>query len=205
MGKIKTTIVALGIIIFLSNSLNSYPIDGYSLTGIKRLLRIQKIMSGEIKDTKPISGALKLLKEINLNLLGKRGDSLDVLPQVDNQLQKEINSLFPNLDESYAISILDITKGKKLRYAQRQENRDFMPGSVGKLAILVGLFSELERLYPDSFEKRQALLKNTTVRAGIWAIENIHTVPFYNPENNVFLNALYKLKMCFHYTNGLTI
>jgi len=186
MIKFKTIIVIGISFLFFTSTLNSYPIDGYGLTGMKRLFYLQKVIAGEIKDSKPIAGALKTLSEIKLNLLGSRGDSLATLPQQDDKLQKQINSLFPNLDESYAISILDITPGKKLRYAQRQENRDFMPGSVGKLAILAGLFTELERLYPDSFEKRQALLKNTYVRAGVWAITNIHTVPFYNPETNVF-------------------
>jgi len=172
--------------LLLVGDIQPYPIDGYSLTGIRRLLRLQLIVDGKIKDTKPITGALKLLKDIKLNLLGERGDSLSVIPQPDPGLQKSITSLFPNLDESYSIAVLDITPGKQIRYAQRQQDRGFMPGSVGKLAILAGLFTELQNLYPDSFEKRRELLKNTFVKAGSWAITNVHTVPFFNPDNNNF-------------------
>lgn len=186
MKSLQKILLVFFVSIFLIGDLQPYPIDGYALTGIRRLLRLQLIVDGKIKDTKPIDGALKLLSDIKLNLLGSRGDSVAVIPPPDPELQKSINSLFPNLNDSYSITVLDITPGKKIRYAQRQQDRGFMPGSVGKLAILAGLFTELQRLYPDSFEKRQALLKNTFVKAGPWAITNVHTVPFFNPENNNF-------------------
>ncbi|MBI9070788.1 MAG: serine hydrolase [Melioribacteraceae bacterium] len=186
MKSIKNILLILAMLFFTSGDLKPYPIDGYTLTGIKRLLRLQLILEGKIIDQKPISGALKLLKDIKLNLACPRGDSLAVIPSANPEFQNSINKLFPNLDESYAISVLEITSGKKIRYAQRQQNRGFMPGSIGKLAILAGLFSELEQLYPDSFEDRQQLLKNTFVKAGKWAITNIHSVPFFNPENNQF-------------------
>ena len=49
--------------------LQAYPIDGYTLTGIRRLLRLQLILDGSIKDTKPIPGALKSINDIKLNLV----------------------------------------------------------------------------------------------------------------------------------------
>jgi len=186
MKRIKKIILIFFLCLFIIVDLNTYPIDGYSLTGIRRLLRLQLIIDGKTKDTKPIEGARKSINDIKLNLLGARGDSLASIPLPEINLQKSINSLFPNLHESYSLAVLDITLGKKIRYAQRQQDRGFPPGSVGKLAILAGLFTELQRLYPDSFEKRQKLLKNTFVKAGPWAITNVHTVPFFNPETNEF-------------------
>jgi len=158
----------------------AYPWDGFSMTAIRRLVRLQLIMEGIIKDTKPVPGAQKTLEEIQLNLMNAKGDSLDVFTAFNPALQKSINSLFPNMDESYSLCVLDITPGKPLRYAYRQEKRGFMPGSVAKLAVLAGLFSELEKLHPDSFEKRQELMKNRMVRAGKWANFDEHTIPVYN-------------------------
>jgi len=132
----------------------------------------------------PITGAQKKLNEIVLHLQNSRGDSLAVLPQPDPGLQKKVNALFPNLDESYSLSLLEITPGKKVRYASRQENKGFQPGSVGKLAVIAGLFNELQRIYPDSFELRRELLRKKFVRAGLWAMTDEHTVPFFNPETN---------------------
>ncbi len=167
-----------------------YPIDGYESTGIRRLNYLQLILSGEIVARTPITGAQKSIKDIRLNLMNPRGDSLESLPKQDENLQKMLNALFPNLDESYSISLLEISPEKGVRYAQRQQNRLFFPGSVGKLAIAAGLFAELERLYPESFEKRKQLLKTKMVRAGRWAIPNEHTVPFFNPETKTIFKRV---------------
>ncbi|RKD91242.1 serine hydrolase [Mangrovibacterium diazotrophicum] len=187
--KIKTAarsaLIALLLLFTVVEAL-PYPIDGYAYSGIRRLLRLQKIIDGEVKDTKPIPGALKSINDIKLNLLGTKGDSLVTLPDADKKLQQQLSSLFPNLDESYSVALMDITPGKKIRYAGRQETKGFQPGSVGKLAVLAGLFTELANLYPDSYEKRIALLKTKMVRAGTWGNFDSHTVPFYNPETGEF-------------------
>ena len=177
---------------FLAEGVGAYPIDGYLLTGIRRLVRLQMILKGEIKDTQPIQGARKTLADIHLQLANRRGDSLATLPTPDPGLQKKLNAMFPNLDESYSVTLMDITPGKKLRYACRQEKRGFQPGSVGKLAVVAGLFTELQRIYPDSFEKRQQLLKDKSVRAGRWAITDVHTVPFFDPETKVLVKRTVK-------------
>jgi len=189
---VSRRLVLIFILFFLVESIGAYPIDGYFLTGIRRLVRLQLILSGDIKDTKPIEGARKTLDEIHLQLLNTKGDSLASFPTPDPDLQKKLNGMFPNLDESYSLTLLDITPGKKLRYACRQETRGFQPGSVGKLAVLTGLFAELQRIYPDSFEKRQQLLKNKFVRAGRWAISDAHTVPFFDPETKVLVKRTVK-------------
>ena len=166
--------------------LQAYPIDGYVMSGIRRLVRLQLIINGEMTGVQPISGARKTIADINLQLINEKGDSLQVLPGTDAKLQILLSELFPNLDESYSISLLDITPGKKIRYASHKENKGFQPGSVGKLAVIAGLFTELERIYPDSFESRQKLLKTKFVRAGRWAIADEHTVPFFNPDTKEF-------------------
>ena len=169
---------------------NAYPIDGYASTHIRRLLRLQLILDGKIKENPPIKGQLKSISEIKLNLTGTLGDKLAIYPEVNKDFQKEIDRLFPNRDESYSITLLDITDPNNFRYAQRQSDRTFMPGSVGKLAILAGLFTELKTLYPESFEKRQKLMQERFVTAGKWAISNFHTVPTFIPETNVFYKRI---------------
>jgi hypothetical protein len=156
-------------------------------SGIRRLVRLERILSGEIKDAPILAGAQKSYEEIQLNLYGtERGDSLATFPQVDPILQKALNAVFPSLHESYSLALLDITPGHPIRYAARQEERGFQPGSVGKLAVLAALFCELETLYPDSFNHRTALLRNTMVKAGPFGVYDEHTVPFYDPETGKF-------------------
>ncbi|MBT8218381.1 MAG: hypothetical protein KJP00_01060 [Bacteroidia bacterium] len=170
------------ILVFLSLALTTnYPIDGYTTTGIRRLDRLEKIFKGEIKGRLPIKGALKSIEEIQLNLLGARGDSLQKLPKPDPGLQKALEKLFPRLDESYSVSLLDITPDKPIAYAHRQHHRGFQPGSVGKLAVITAFMTELSKIYPYCFVARQELLRDKVVRAGRWAIYDEHTVPFWNP------------------------
>lgn len=186
-------IVIIGVLLFAMQSETiAYPFDGYYITGIRRLVRLQLIMMGAIKETKPVPGAQKSIMDIQLNLLNTKGDSLERLPAPDAALQKSINALFPYLHESYSVCLIDITPGKPIRYAQRNEKRGYMPGSVAKLAVAAGLFNELSKLYPDSFELRQEVMRNRLVRAGKWGNYDEHTVPFYFPETQKFYKAVVK-------------
>ena len=165
-----------------------YPIDGYERTGIKRLKRLELIKNGEIKDaaTLPL-GAFKSYDEIDLSLLARKEDSAMALMQVDDAFQKEINTLFRGLDKSYSLTVLDISDPYNVRYAERNETAGYQPGSVGKLAVLTGLFVQLAKIYPDSFEQRMELLKNKTVKAGVWGLTDEHTIPIYNIEKNTLV------------------
>ncbi|MBN1481143.1 hypothetical protein EH223_01640 [candidate division KSB1 bacterium] len=183
--KLCTGLLAISLLLQLTTAM-AYPFDGYEYTGIRRLARLAQVIEGKFKGTKPPSGGLRILTDIKLNLLGARGDSLAVLPAENAKLQKEIQALFPNRDESYSLALLDITPGKPLRFASQQMNRQFMPGSVGKLAIAAGLFTELQRLYPESVENRHRLLKTRQIKADRWIIYDSHEVPVFNVESNTF-------------------
>lgn len=189
MKATKVIILAL-LILLLPGATFKYPYDGYDVSGIRRLLRLQLIMNGTIKENMPLAGAQKSIRDIQLMLMNEKGDSLEKFPQPDPSLQKAINALFPNMDESYALCVIDISPGKALRYASRQPTRGFMPGSVAKLAVVAGLFTELEKLHPQSFAKRQMLMKNRMVRAGKWANFDSHTVPFFDSETQKFHKAV---------------
>lgn len=165
-----------------------YPIDGYERTGIKRLKRLERIKNGEIKDAATLpAGAMKSWGDIQLNLLDKKEDSAMGLMTVDEDFQKEINGLFRGLDKSYSLTVLDMSDPNNIRYAERNETAGYQPGSVGKLAVLHGLFVQLAKIYPDSWEKRTDLLKNKSVKAGPWGLTDEHTIPIYNIEKNTLV------------------
>lgn len=162
----------------------TYPIDGYSSTNIRRLDYLQSVMDEEIKGPLPLPGAMKKTYEIQLNLDNERGDQLATLPAPDPALQKAINSLFPRLNENYSIALLDITEGKPIRYASRKETDGYQPGSVGKLAVLLGFFTELAKIYPQSFHDRIELLCTKEIHAGKWALYDEHTVSIFNTQKS---------------------
>jgi hypothetical protein len=191
--KMKTTLrilllTAVFAMIGLPQGASAYPIDGYKYSGIKRLARLQEIIDGLLpKEKQPLKGQMKSINDIKLHLMGLRGDSISTLPPVDSALQKAINGLFGGLSSAYSIAVLDISPGRPIRYAQRKEMVGYQPGSVGKLAVIAGLFCELKEIYPESYEKRLELIKNKVVRGGQWAMSDEHTVPLYNPLTKKFM------------------
>ncbi|QCE42599.1 serine hydrolase [Psychroserpens sp. NJDZ02] len=181
----KKIIIVLVLVLICSafTTATFYPIDGYEHTGIKRLKRLELIKSGEIveKQTLP-EGAFKSYLDIKLNLKEKTSDSLHCFFKENEAFQKEISSLFRGLDKSYSLTVMDITNLSDIRYAHRNETSGYQPGSVGKLAVLIGLFNQLSKIYPDDFDKRIQLLKTKVVKAGVWGLTDEHTIPIYNIE-----------------------
>ena len=180
--RVKNLLLTALFICLFASSAPSYPIDGYSSTNIRRLEYLQRVIDGKLKGTKPIAGAMKSIDDICLTLMNRMGDSLDSIPPADPELQKSINSLFPRMNENYSFALLDVTQGRPVRYAGRKETSGYQPGSVGKLAVLVGFFTELAKIYPDSFGLRLDLLCTKEVRGGVWAMSDEHTVTIFNTQ-----------------------
>jgi hypothetical protein len=190
MRKLSTVILLATFSMAFTLMPNYYPIDGYSQTGIRRLLPLQMVISGEIVGTKPVAGALKSINDIKLNLTELKGDSLLQKMTIDQALQLKVNALFPNMHESYSISLLDITPGKPMRYAARQDKWEYQPGSVGKIAIAVAFFRELKNIYPNSFEKRQQLMREKYVVGGNWVLTDDHTIPVFDEDTKKLVKRM---------------
>lgn len=160
----------------------AYPIDGYELTGIRRLLRLELMWKGEIDGYHKLTpGSTRKLEDIELLLCGiPAREDLEIFPEPDSILQSELDALMKRMNPNYSITILDLTPGETPVYAARKEEQGYQPGSVGKLAVLTGLFTELEKVYPNDFKKQQQLLKNKYVKGGKFAVYDHHTVPFFD-------------------------
>ena len=192
MNRIVQSILIIFLMVVQPDFLLSYPFDGYHLTGIKRLERLRLITEKELKGTMPVPGARKTVSDIRLNLLDYHEEILTVSTPADTDLQREIDALFPDRHESYSLALLDITPGKNPRYATRQADRQFSPGSVGKLAIAAGLFTELQKLYPESTEKRRELLRTRIVVADTWIHVDDHEIPFFDTETSTYISRAAK-------------
>lgn len=183
MKKILLFVPVILVTLAFSVPNSFYPIDGYERTGIDRLAYLQKIVRDSIKYTRIPAGAYLSIDDIKLNLTNK-ADSAIAYMQEDADFQKKIGSLFYGLDQSYSISVLDMTDSTNLKYAARNETRGYQPGSVGKLAILIAMFDQLEKLCPDDWDARINLLKYKRVKGGPFAVYDHHTIPVYDIEND---------------------
>lgn len=161
-----------------------YPIDGYQYSGIKRLKYLQLTISGDLPDAKLPAGAYKSINDITLSLLSRKQNKTEDILVEDPALQKKVDALFPRLDKSYSVTVLDISKPDSLRYAQQNESRGYQPGSVGKLVVVTALFDQLAKIYPNDYDKRIALLKTKVVKGGNWVLTDEHTIPVFNTETN---------------------
>jgi hypothetical protein len=175
----------------------TYPIDGYDQTEISRLKRLQDMDSAAILRLLPY-GSRHALEYVRLNLM--EHPVLD-LPDTDRALQDELEKVLPIFHPSYSLAVYDMTPGKE-RYAERNPNRGYQPGSVGKLAVATALFCELENLYLDDLEARSEILKtessgrgpsactmNTPFRGTKWQTADIPGVSSTKKTNFPFTNG----------------
>lgn len=164
-------------------STTEYPYDGYERTGIRRLKWVEDVQSGKIKSNRLRPGAFYPLSSIALNLNNRKVTlTADGIPETDPGLQSRVDGLFRGLNTNYSMTLLDMSPGKPIRYAEHRPAAQYQPGSVGKLVVLSAFFTGLKHVYPGDFDKRIELLKTKQIRAGKWALSDHHTVPVYNLE-----------------------
>ncbi len=175
--KYIASLLLLGCIIL---SFSFYPIDGYERSQITRLLDIQHTLAEGEKYTRIPAGAFASIEDIKLNLLPVSQKNVDSLLKEDAEFAKAIQRITPG--GNYSLAVLDITDPENLKYAAHRENIGYQPGSVGKIAVLNAVFYQLEKIYPDDFEARIALLCNKIVDARYWGTGDHHTIPIYDPK-----------------------
>lgn len=181
MKKFIYLFVALGIIASFGFA-GYYPIDGYEITGIKRLYQIRKMQLDSVKYTRIPFGAYKKLEDITLTLKSRKSDSINDLLVEDPDFEKEINRLFPG--KGYSATVMNMSDPSNLKYAAFRENIGYQPGSVGKIAVLMAVMTEMSKLCPDSWSDRAMYLKDIKVTSRYWGTGDHHTIPVYDIEKD---------------------
>jgi hypothetical protein len=162
--------------------LGFYPIDGYERTKIARLKYLQKQVEKGEKITRIPSGALHATASVALNLEDSKSMMVEDFFVEDTEFSDQIKKVIPR--GSYSLTALDMSDPNNLKYAAYNENIGYQPGSVGKLAVLIALFTELDKIYPGSWEKKQELLMNKKVASRYWGEGDHHTIPVYDIEKD---------------------
>jgi hypothetical protein len=179
--------VAFGAILLaasLTAAVAPYPLDGYETTGIRRLRAYALMQEGKMPgNIRLLPGALLPSSAIHLRLAGEN-ETFDIGPDtpVDPDLQGGLQRILGSRDPSYRAALVDITDPDNPRYASLRPREGYIPGSVGKLLVLTGLFNELRRLYPNDVAARERILRETRVVADEWVIPNSHAVPVVNDD-----------------------
>ena len=156
-----------------------YPLDGYEHTGIRRLRAYAMILDGRMPGNIVLQPGARLPRDSIKLRLASINDTLD-LPRdatTHPELQAGIQRIVGARDPSYRVAVLDITDPSNPRYAALKPDQGDIPGSVGKLLVLTGLFKELKKLHPTSVSARESVLRDTRVVADAFAMPNTHAVP----------------------------
>lgn len=156
---------------------HAYPLDGYDHTGIPRLEALLLVQEKKIPGPTRVTGALLELDQVDVRLSTR---SNFTLPEPDFGLAARIQVLLGEDAQGYTLALLDLTDPGAPRFAQIKGDHLANPGSVGKLAVALALFQALADTYPDSIEKRTAILRSTQVRADAFIQTDHHTVPFWD-------------------------
>lgn len=169
----------------LAGSALSYPLDGADTMGIHRLEGYRKLQDASGGAKLP-PGALLGSEEIQLHLTGH--PDLDLPGHEDPDLQAALEGMLAKRHPSYSVTLVDFTDPEHLAVASVRGNQETVPGSVGKLGILIGFMDALARAYPEP-SARKALLTDTVVRATDWAVGDTHTIPKFASATGRILHA----------------
>jgi hypothetical protein len=157
----------------------AYPLDGTGYTGVQRLEGYRLGQQGKAQSRQLPAGALLDMTRVRPRLMD--ADGLQI-PQVDEAFSKQIRGLLRS--PSYGIAVLDLTDRDHPVYAEHNAERPFNPGSVGKLAAVLGVFQTLATNYPDDISARERILKNTPVIADEFIEHDHHVVPFWRADES---------------------
>jgi hypothetical protein len=155
---------------------SGYPLDGYFLTGIRRLEADRLAVEGEIPGRRQPTGALLPAAEVDSRL--KAMPNLEI-PAPDAALTAQVEALLGEDIESYGIAVLDVSDPDNPRYAEVRGDYRQNVGSVGKLVVGLSLFQALADTWPVVSD-RVRVLRETLVTADQFSHTDTHSVPFFD-------------------------
>lgn len=172
-------IISLLLLMAIWQIAGAYPLDGTDYTGVQRLEGYRLGQQGKAKARQLPSGGLLDMTRVQPRLMDAGGLQI---PPVDRAFSDQLKELLRA--PSYGIAVLDLTDRNHPVYAEHRADQAFNPGSVGKLAVVMGVFQTLATIYPDDIPARERILRNTQVIADEFIESDHHVVPFWLADEN---------------------
>ena len=190
--QMRTVLSAVAGALLLVPASSTYPLDGAAKTGIRRLSGYRLVHEGKIKGAfKLPPGALLGSDQVVLRLKGSPFNQGPDTPK-DPYLQSGLERIFGGRDSSYAVAMLDISDTAKPLYAALRGEDKKIPGSVGKLCVVTGMFGAVAANWP-AVADRQKFLRETMVDADSFIFTDGKTVPFYQDGDPGVVNRVLRL------------
>ena len=159
-----------------------YPLDGYQETGIRRVEGSRLASEGLAIGGFQPPGGLLTTGQVDLRLL----DRPDLtLPRPDPDFSAEVKAFLGADAGAYGVAVLDLTNLDQPVYAEHRGDYRQNVGSVGKILGAMGYFQALADVWPDDFERRKGILRDTVITADDFAHSDHHKVRFFDVENRM--------------------
>lgn len=163
-----------------SNLVHPYPLDGDAVTGISRLEGYRLVQERKARGAPRLPpGALLETDQVDLRLTNHPDLKL---PVADKDFSAQVESLLGDDADRYGLALLDLTDPQRPLYAEHRGGRPFNPGSVGKLAVAMGLFQALAVVYPGDIAARTQILRNSPLVADDFIVYDHHKVPLWDAQ-----------------------
>lgn len=156
----------------------AYPLDASEETGIHRLEAYWLARKTLLERGTLPPGAFRTSDQVRLRMTGRPGFEL---PEPDAAFDARVRELLGADAGSYGVAVIDLSDPDRPLYSEVNGNMVQNPGSVGKIAVLLGWFQALADLHPDDVEARMALLRDTVITADDFIVTDSHKVPFWKP------------------------
>ncbi len=178
MTRVKRILLLL--LLWFPGAGNTYPLDGYAESGIRRVEGARLAVDGVIRGTKQPPGALKPLAEVKLRLLDHRDLNL---PPADPAFTAQVIHLLGDQADRYGVAVLDLSNPAQPRYAEHRGEVRQNVGSVGKMMVALAIFQALADIWPDDTGKRTAVLRSTVITADSFIHTDHHKVRLFDVEH----------------------
>ena len=165
------------VLVVFAGNIQSYPLDAYEESGIRRIEAARLAVLGQMKGRKQPPGALLPLEYVDLRLL--KHPNLD-LPTADPVFTAQVVKLLGNEKDRYGMAVLDLSDPSNPRYAEYRGDHRQNVGSVGKIVAGLAIFQALADIYPDDQEARLRVLKETRITADDFIRNDSHTVRIWD-------------------------
>ena len=163
-------------------SVTAYPLDGYEDTGIRRVEGARLANEGLAIGGFQPPGAMLTTEQVDLRLLGNPELAL---PAPDPAFTAQVSALLGEHANAYGIAVLDLSDASDIRYAEHRGDYRQNVGSVGKILGALGLFQALADAWPDDYQRRREILRNTVITADDFAHHDHHKVRIFDVDTRV--------------------
>ena len=147
----------------------AYPLDATERTGIRRLeaARAAQLTRGSLP-----AGALLPAEQVRPSGLADA-----TLGAPDPAFSAQLVALLGDQRDAYALAVLDFSDPERPRFGAHQPDLVANVGSVGKVLVLLAWLQRLAELYPDDLAARERILRETSVQADDYILNDEHKVP----------------------------